>query len=98
MEKSESMLLSWLQLDWIGTLLSLLMVTFLLIGVQWGGNERPWNDGLVIAFLVLVSSLPSQSLIVKLIHAPGRCLHDHFCCMGVLDRRACPPPGTHASA
>ena len=51
------MLQSWLHLDWIGTVFSLAAVTFLLVAIQWGGNEKPWNNGLVIAFLVLVSPL-----------------------------------------
>ena len=48
------MLQSWINLDWIGTFFSVGMVTFLLIAVQWGGNEKPWDNGSVIAFLVLV--------------------------------------------
>ena len=54
MERKGTILQSFLYIDWIGTLLSVLTVTFLLIAVQWGGNTRPWSDGLVIAFLVLV--------------------------------------------
>lgn len=44
-----------IRLDWIGTVLVFGFVSFLLIALQYGGNERPWNDGLVISFLVLVS-------------------------------------------
>ncbi|KAG7090378.1 hypothetical protein E1B28_009497 [Marasmius oreades] len=47
------MLSPWLNMDWIGTLLSFGFVTFMLIALQWGGNERPWSDPVVIVFLVL---------------------------------------------
>ncbi|KAF7330988.1 ABC transporter [Mycena venus] len=40
-------------LDWIGTILSLAMVVSLLLPLQWGGNEKPWNAPEVIALLVL---------------------------------------------
>ncbi|KAJ7204773.1 ABC transporter [Mycena pura] len=43
----------WLHLDWVGAVLSFAMVTVLLLAVQWGGNEKPWNDPTVIALLVL---------------------------------------------
>lgn len=33
------------------------MATMLLIPLQWGGNERPWNDPVVIALLVTVSRI-----------------------------------------
>ena len=54
-ERHQHILQAWLRLDWIGTLVSFFMVTMLLIALQWGGNEKPWNAPIVIAFLVLVS-------------------------------------------
>lgn len=52
----------WLQLDYIGALLSIGMVTCLLIPLQWGGNERPWNDPTVIALLAVVCVQQLQRL------------------------------------
>ncbi|KAH7906463.1 transporter [Hygrophoropsis aurantiaca] len=43
----------WKRLDWVGTSLSFAMVTFLLIALQWGGNEKPWNSASVVTLLVL---------------------------------------------
>ncbi|CAL1711124.1 unnamed protein product [Somion occarium] len=42
----------WLQLDYIGAVLSVAAITLLLIPLQWGGNVRSWNDPLVIGLLV----------------------------------------------
>lgn len=39
----------WLELDWVGTVLCLGLVTSLLLPLQWGGNTRPWDDKAVIA-------------------------------------------------
>ncbi|KAL5513628.1 hypothetical protein ACEPAH_4027 [Sanghuangporus vaninii] len=52
-EQHQSVTRSWLTIDWFGTFLNFCMVTFLLIALQWGGNEKPWNDPVVIAFLAL---------------------------------------------
>lgn len=41
----------WLRiarLDWIGALLCSGMVVCLLLGLQWGGTSKPWNDPAVI--------------------------------------------------
>ncbi|KAF8987151.1 ABC transporter [Cyathus striatus] len=38
----------WLKLDWIGTAMSIGIVVFLLLPLQWGGNEKTWNDPAVI--------------------------------------------------
>ena len=51
----------WRELDYVGAFLSVAMVTLLLLPLQWGGNTRPWNDPLVIALLVAVSSLMTRS-------------------------------------
>ncbi|KAJ7657361.1 ABC transporter [Mycena polygramma] len=56
-KKSQSMLKTWLHIDWVGAILSLAAVTMLLIAVQWGGNEKPWSDPTVIALLVLFAVL-----------------------------------------
>ncbi|GJJ12851.1 hypothetical protein Clacol_007096 [Clathrus columnatus] len=44
---------AWFLLDWIGIFLSFSSVTLVLLGLQAGGNTKPWNDGAVIAPLVL---------------------------------------------
>ncbi|KAJ1308610.1 hypothetical protein OPQ81_004308 [Rhizoctonia solani] len=47
----------WLSLDWFGSVLALGMVTALLLPLQWGGNERPWNDKVVIALFCVFGVL-----------------------------------------
>ncbi|GAA5961653.1 hypothetical protein JCM3765_000464 [Sporobolomyces pararoseus] len=42
-----------LHMDWVGGVLSLGSVTALVLALQWGGNQKPWNDGAVIACLVV---------------------------------------------
>ncbi|PVG01377.1 ABC transporter [Serendipita vermifera] len=42
----------WLLMDWVGSVLSLGMITSLLLPLQWGGVTRPWNDRVVIALFV----------------------------------------------
>ncbi|PBK59731.1 ABC transporter [Armillaria solidipes] len=44
---------AWRRLDWIGVFLSIAVVTLFLLPVQWGGNERPWSDPVVIVLLIL---------------------------------------------
>ena len=41
------------RMDWVGGTLVLGAVTCLVLGLQWGGNTKPWSDGAVIATLVL---------------------------------------------
>lgn len=45
------------QLDWIGAFISLGAVAVFMIALQWGGNQKPWNDPSVIALLVLVRKI-----------------------------------------
>ncbi|KAK0187629.1 ABC transporter [Armillaria mellea] len=52
-DHSQSAWEAWRRLDWIGVFLSIAVVTLFLLPVQWGGNERPWNDPVVIVLLVL---------------------------------------------
>ncbi|KAG9086758.1 hypothetical protein FRC06_002884 [Ceratobasidium sp. 370] len=47
----------WLSLDWAGSILALGMVTALLLPLQWGGNEKPWNDKVVIALFCVFGVL-----------------------------------------
>ncbi|KAG8801524.1 hypothetical protein FRC17_006636 [Serendipita sp. 399] len=52
-EPRPPLLKQWLNLDWIGAILSLGMVTTLILPLQWGGIEREWNDKVVIALFVV---------------------------------------------
>jgi len=45
------------RIDYIGTALILGFVTSLLLALQWGGNQKPWNDKDVVATLVLAGVL-----------------------------------------
>ncbi|PVF94121.1 ABC transporter [Serendipita vermifera] len=47
----------WLSLDWIGSALSVAMITCLLLPLQWGGVTRPWNDKAVIALFCVFGVL-----------------------------------------
>ncbi|KAF8997631.1 ABC transporter [Cyathus striatus] len=42
----------WYKLDWIGTAMSVALVVLLLLPLQWGGNEKEWNDPAVIGTFV----------------------------------------------
>lgn len=44
--------------DWVGCALAMGWGCCVILALQWGGIERPWNDGAVIACLVLVGVLP----------------------------------------
>ncbi|CAE6512389.1 unnamed protein product [Rhizoctonia solani] len=55
--EGKTTLQKWLSLDWFGSLLALGMVTALLLPLQWGGNERPWNDKVVIALFCVFGVL-----------------------------------------
>ncbi|GAA6048504.1 hypothetical protein JCM3770_006526 [Rhodotorula araucariae] len=41
------------RMDWIGALLCLGAITALMLALQWGGNQKPWDDGAVIACFVV---------------------------------------------
>jgi MFS family permease len=45
------------ELDIVGTVLSFAAICSLLLALQWGGNERPWNNSSVIALLCLAPVL-----------------------------------------
>ena len=51
------MMQKWLLMDWVGSVLSVGMITSLLLPLQWGGVSREWNDRVVIALFVTVSFL-----------------------------------------
>lgn len=56
-ELKNSLLHSWLRMDWIGSFLNTSGIFLLLTGLQWGGNTKPWNDPGVIATIAIVSEL-----------------------------------------
>lgn len=60
----------WLSLDWIGSVLALAMVTALLLPLQWGGNERPWNDKVVIALFCVVCLIVILNMLRVLTNIP----------------------------
>ncbi|KAF9484264.1 ABC transporter [Pholiota conissans] len=43
---------AWLNLDWLGTFLSVAVVTMLMLPLQWAGSTKPWNDPVIISLLV----------------------------------------------
>lgn len=44
--------------DWLGGAIAMAWGCVVILALQWGGIERPWKDGGVIACLVLVGVLP----------------------------------------
>lgn len=49
---SKTMLRRTAALDWIGAALNLGAVTSLVLGLQWGGNEKAWNGADVIVVCI----------------------------------------------
>ncbi|GAA5937593.1 MDR family MFS transporter [Sporobolomyces koalae] len=50
---TRDLLMQTVRMDWIGGILSLGGVTSLVLALQWGGNQKPWNSGAVIACFVV---------------------------------------------
>lgn len=44
-------------MDWLGATLVLGSVTCLILGLQWGGNTKPWKSAAVIVTLILAAVL-----------------------------------------
>ncbi|KAG8946702.1 hypothetical protein FRC04_011480 [Tulasnella sp. 424] len=44
-------------IDWIGSILSIGMITSILLPLQWGGVTKPWNDKTVIALFCVFAVL-----------------------------------------
>lgn len=61
-----SQIKAWLNLDWIGTLLSVAVVTMLMLPLQWAGSSKAWNDPVIISLLVAVSFLFLKLIVVWL--------------------------------
>jgi hypothetical protein len=53
--EGKSKLQKWIGIDWLGTILCLGMIIPLVLGLQWGGNIRAWNDKVVIICFIVVS-------------------------------------------
>lgn len=58
-KSKDSQLRVWLNLDWIGTFLSVAVVIMFMLPLQWAGSQKPWTDPAVISMLVLVCHLPA---------------------------------------
>lgn len=48
--------------DWVGSVFSLGMIVPLLLALQWGGNQYPWDDKAVIICLYVVRIFLSKSI------------------------------------
>ena len=57
--KDKTTLQKVLALDWIGTILEMGFTVTLLLPLFWGGNQYAWNDAVVIALFVVVSTFAS---------------------------------------
>lgn len=55
---SKAMLLQVLKCDWLGVVITMGWGCCIILALQWGGVTKPWNDGSVIATLVLSAVLP----------------------------------------
>jgi len=51
--EGKTLLQKWINLDWVGTILTLGMTVSLLLPLTWGGVTREWNDRVIIALFVL---------------------------------------------
>ncbi|KAF8686747.1 MFS general substrate transporter [Rhizoctonia solani] len=40
------------QMDWVGAILCIAIVSSLLLGLQWGGTSKPWDDPTIIGLFV----------------------------------------------
>ncbi|KAF8715608.1 MFS general substrate transporter, partial [Rhizoctonia solani] len=40
------------QMDWVGAILCIVIVSSLLLGLQWGGTSKPWDDPTIIGLFV----------------------------------------------
>jgi Trk-type K+ transport system membrane component len=54
--KDKTMLQKVLAMDWIGTILSIVLTITLLLPLFWGGNQYAWGDAVVIALFEAVSA------------------------------------------
>ncbi len=55
---SKDMFMQVVKCDWVGGAMSMAWAVCLILALQWGGITKPWNDGGVIACLVLFAVLP----------------------------------------
>lgn len=46
--------LKFVQLDWVGTGITICFATIISLAFQYGGVQKPWNSGSVIALLVMI--------------------------------------------
>jgi len=60
--EGKSALQIWASVDWVGSALSLGVIVSLLLALQWGGNQYPWDDKAVIACFYVVRIFLSRSI------------------------------------
>lgn len=59
--------LKFVQLDWVGTGITICFATIISLAFQYGGVQKPWNSGSVIALLVMIPVSVSSSQSVSLL-------------------------------
>ena len=52
------MLGQFIRCDWLGVAIAMSWGCVVILALQWGGVTKPWNDGSVIACLVMIAVLP----------------------------------------
>lgn len=75
--------------DWIGTVLFVSAIVCLLLALQWGGTQYPWDSGRIIALLVLSGVLFSSFVISQYVQGnkasvPGRIVYQRSMVCGIL--------------
>lgn len=94
---TKTMLWRTATLDWAGAALSLAAITSLVLGLQWGGNEKTWNSADVIVCLVLAPVLTiafvfwehhmgDQAMVPLVIFRRGRVSVYSICCFAIFNR------------
>ena len=62
---SKQMFWQVLKCDWLGVALTIGWGTCAILFMQWGGATKPWNDGSVIALIVLTVVIPPIFLLYE---------------------------------
>ena len=55
---SKEMLMQLAKCDWLGVAFAMAWGCCLILALQWGGVTKKWNDGSVIATLVMIPVIP----------------------------------------
>lgn len=54
---NKGMVMAVLRCDWLGVAISMSLGCVTILGMEWGGITKPWNDGSVIACFVMIPVL-----------------------------------------